>query len=78
MLRELVLSEVDIPTWRAVVAKALADAAAGDAVARAWLTPWVMGAEPKEIDVNFTGGVMFYLPERRPILLTDPDRDPDS
>lgn len=41
--------------WRGVIAKALEQATNGDATARAWLTPWLVGAEPKEVKVSADG-----------------------
>jgi hypothetical protein len=36
--------------WLAIVAKAVEDAQKGDYVARQWLTPWLLGAPPKDQD----------------------------
>ena len=38
--------------WAAVVRKQLVLAKNGSSRAVAWLTPWVMGAEPKEVTVT--------------------------
>ena len=54
---------VDQDRWNAVIDRALADAVAGDAVARAWLTPWVVGAVPREVtgQVDPTGRFVFVV-----------------
>ena len=43
--------------WAQIVDKAVAQAVEGDSVARAWLTPWVVGAEPKAVTVVAEGKV---------------------
>lgn len=51
-MRALVEEVVTPDDWRYVVSVALGRAKAGDAVSRAWLSPWVWGAEPKEVTVK--------------------------
>lgn len=47
-----VFEEVVTPDdWKTVVAVALSRAKSGNDTARAWLTPWIAGAEPKEVTV---------------------------
>lgn len=43
----LVQKTVTPDIWKAVVVKAAEQAQIGDKDARAWLTPWVLGAPPK-------------------------------
>lgn len=46
----LVQKTVTENVWQAIVVKATEQAKEGDGVARAWLTPWVLGAAPKAVD----------------------------
>jgi hypothetical protein len=38
--------------WRDIIQSAKDQAKRGDTAARAWLTPWLVGAEPKEVVVS--------------------------
>lgn len=38
--------------WREIITEAVGKAKAGDSSARAWLTPWLVGAEPREVTVR--------------------------
>jgi hypothetical protein len=48
--RDELVAEVTAEDWRAIVRKAVDDAKGGDYSARIWLTPWLLGAPPKDQD----------------------------
>ena len=41
--------------WERIIDRAIEDAEGGNKDARAWLTPWVVGAEPKEVKHEVSG-----------------------
>jgi hypothetical protein len=51
-MRAIVEEVVTPDDWRYVVKVALGRAKAGDPGSRAWLSPFVWGAEPKEVTVK--------------------------
>lgn len=61
-MREVVQTVVTEDEWRQVVMVAVSQAQGGDASARAWLAPWVVGTVPAEVDVTHKGGVTIYMP----------------
>lgn len=55
-MRGVFETRVTPSAWAAVIDRALEQAQLGDDRARAWLTPWLVGAEPKEVTVTGAGG----------------------
>jgi hypothetical protein len=51
----VIRDEVSEQDWREIVRVAVSYAKAGDKDARRWLSPWVVGAEPKEVTVRGDG-----------------------
>ncbi len=51
-MRDIFAEIVTADEWSKVVQVALDFAKAGNKDARAWLTPWVIGAEPKEVKLT--------------------------
>jgi len=52
---EITLSTVTFEDWQAIVKKAADQARKGDAVARKWLSDYLVGPVQQKVDVNTTG-----------------------
>jgi len=55
--------------WRAVIDKALEQAKRGDARAREWLSEYLMGKPPQQVDIDASDGLIQF------IVRYAPDRD---
>lgn len=57
-MRSLFEQVVTPQDWERVIRTALSRAQAGDATARQWLAPWIVGGVPQEIKVEQSGRIV--------------------